>query len=64
MPLTRIEALDDARRLQLLIDGVVDYAVYLISPQGRIATWNTGAQRLKGYSASEIIGQPYATFFT
>jgi PAS domain S-box-containing protein len=64
VPLTHIEALDDARRLQLLIDGVTDYAVYLISPQGRIASWNTGAQRLKGYDAAEIIGRPYATFFT
>ncbi len=64
MPLTHIEALDDARRLQLLIDGVTDYAVYLITPQGRIASWNTGAQRLKGYDAAEIIGRPYATFFT
>lgn len=64
MPRTPIEALDDARRLQLLIDSVVDYAVYLITPEGRIATWNTGARRLKGYDASEIIGRPYATFFT
>ena len=63
MPMTPIEALDDARRLQLLIDGVTDYAVYLITPDGRIASWNTGAQRLKGYDASEIIGRPYATFF-
>ena len=62
--LVRIEALDDARRLQLLIDGVVDYAVYLITPEGRIASWNTGAQRVKGYEASEIIGCPYATLFT
>jgi PAS domain S-box-containing protein len=61
--MTPIEALDDARRLQLLIDGVTDYAVYLITPDGRIASWNTGAQRLKGYDASEIIGRPYATFF-
>jgi PAS domain S-box-containing protein len=64
VPLTHIEALDDARRLQLLIDGVTDYAVYLITPEGRIASWNTGAQRLKGYDAAEIIGRPYATFFT
>src|SRR5579872_6822018 len=63
MPVTPIEALGDARRLQLLIDGVTDYAVYLITPDGRIASWNTGAQRLKGYDASEIIGRPYATFF-
>ena len=59
-----IDALDDARRLQLLIDGITDYAIYLIAPDGRIASWNTGAQRLKGYDASEIIGRPYATFFS
>jgi PAS domain S-box-containing protein len=64
VPVTRIEALDDSKRLQLLVDGVTDYAVYLISPDGRIATWNSGAARLKGYDAAEIIGRPYASFFT
>ena len=59
-----IETLDDTRRLQLLIDGVVDYALYLISPQGKVVSWNTGARRLKGYTANEIVGKPYATFFT
>jgi PAS domain S-box-containing protein len=59
-----IEALDDTRRLQLLIDGVTEYALYLIGPDGLVATWNTGAKRLKGYEASEIVGKPYATFFT
>jgi PAS domain S-box-containing protein len=59
-----IETLDDTRRLQLLIDGVVDYAIYLISPQGKVVSWNTRARRLKGYTASEIVGKPYATFFT
>jgi PAS domain S-box-containing protein len=59
-----IETLDDTRRLQLLIDGVVDYALYLISPQGKVVSWNTGARRLKGYTADEIVGKPYATFFT
>jgi PAS domain S-box-containing protein len=59
-----IATLDDARRLQVLINGVTDHAIYLIDRDGRIASWNTGAARLKGYDASEIIGQPYATFFT
>jgi len=59
-----IEQLDDAERLQLLIDGVVDYAVYLISPEGLVASWNSGARRLKGYEPVEIIGRPYDTFFT
>ena len=59
-----IQALDDTRRLQLLIDGITDYAVYLIDRDGRVASWNLGAKRLKGYDAAEIIGKPYATFFT
>jgi PAS domain S-box-containing protein len=60
----RIEELDDARRLQLLVDNVVDYALYLISLDGRVVSWNSGAKRLKGYDPEEIIGRPYATFFT
>lgn len=60
----RIEQLEDARRLQLLVDGVIDYAIYLISLDGVVMSWNSGAKRLKGYEAAEIIGRPYATFFT
>jgi PAS domain S-box-containing protein len=52
------------RQLQLLVEGVIDYAIYMISPEGRVVTWNTGARRLKGYEPAEIIGRPYATFFT
>jgi PAS domain S-box-containing protein len=58
------EATSDARRLQLLLDAVVDYAIYMVSLDGRILSWNTGARRLKGYEAREIIGQPFARFFT
>jgi PAS domain S-box-containing protein len=54
----------DARRLQLLIDAVVDYAIYMIDLDGRVVSWNSGAERLKGYSADEIIGQEFANFFT
>ncbi len=50
--------------LDLLLEQVVDYAIYIIDPAGCIATWNRGAQRIKGYSPDEIIGQPYAIFFT
>jgi PAS domain S-box-containing protein len=60
----KIEQLDDARRLQFLVDGVIDYALYTISLDGLVASWNSGARRLKGYEASEIIGKPYATFYT
>jgi len=54
----------DASRLQLLIDSVIDYAIYMVDLEGRVASWNSGAARLKGYQAEEIIGRPFATFFT
>jgi PAS domain S-box-containing protein len=55
---------DDAWRLQLLFDAVIDYAIYMTDIDGRVVSWNSGAARLKGYSAEEVIGQPFATFFT
>ena len=58
----RIEDIGEARRFELLVDAVVDYAIYIISRAGHIVTWNFGAQRLKGYEAAEIIGKPYALF--
>jgi PAS domain S-box-containing protein len=60
----RIEEMDDVQRLQYLIDGVVDYALYSVSLDGLVVSWNAGARRLKGYEPAEIIGRPYATFFT
>ncbi len=60
----RIEDIDAAQRLQLLVDGVVDYAIYLIGVDGKVLTWNAGAERLKGYRPDEITGEPFATFFT
>jgi PAS domain S-box-containing protein len=56
--------LDQATRFQLLIDAVKDYAIYLLDAEGRIATWNTGAQLFKGYTADEIIGRHFSTFYT
>ncbi|MEQ8973974.1 MAG: PAS domain S-box protein [Coleofasciculus sp. C1-SOL-03] len=50
-------------RLNLLIGGIKDYAIYLLDTEGKIVSWNAGAQRLKGYTASEIIGQSYQCFF-
>ncbi|MET0295230.1 MAG: PAS domain-containing protein, partial [Phenylobacterium sp.] len=52
------------RRFQLLVDAVTEYAIYMLDPDGRVASWNSGAARIKGYSADEIIGQPFARFFT
>jgi PAS domain S-box-containing protein len=45
------------------VDGVQDYAIYLLDPEGRIVTWNPGAERVKGYSAAEVLGRPFARFF-
>jgi len=50
--------------LQLLLDSVVDYAIYMVDLEGRVTSWNAGAAKLKGYSADEIIGQPFSKFFT
>jgi PAS domain S-box-containing protein len=55
---------DIERRFQLLVNGVSDYAIYLLDPEGRVTNWNTGAERIKGYGADEIIGQHYSVFFT
>ena len=51
-------------RLRLLVASVKDYAIFMLDKHGRILTWNEGAQRLKGYTAEEIIGRPFTTFYT
>ena len=48
----------------LLVDAVQDYAIFLLSPEGEVLTWNLGAQRIKGYAAEEIIGRHFSTFYT
>ncbi|HEY8601121.1 MAG TPA: PAS domain S-box protein, partial [Thermomicrobiales bacterium] len=50
-------------RFRLLVDGVEDYAIYMLDPDGRVASWNAGAARLKGYAASEIIGHSFERFY-
>ncbi|HJP71208.1 MAG TPA: PAS domain-containing sensor histidine kinase [Candidatus Limnocylindria bacterium] len=49
---------------RLLVDAVEDYAIFLLGPDGRVLTWNLGAQRIKGYQAREIIGQHFSVFYT
>ena len=51
-------------QFRLLVDGVDEYAIYLLDCMGNIASWNVGAQRVKGYTASEIIGKNFACFYT
>ncbi|KAJ3167542.1 hypothetical protein HDU87_001491 [Geranomyces variabilis] len=53
-----------ARMLQLLVNNIRDYAVFLLDTQGRVATWNPGAQRLKQYAPEEIIGKHFSVLFT
>jgi PAS domain S-box-containing protein len=59
-----VDQVNDSRRLELLINAVVDYAIYMLSLDGRVLTWNSGGERLKGYRASEIVGQSFSRFFT
>jgi PAS domain S-box-containing protein len=54
----------EEQRFRLLVSAVTDYAIYMLDPEGNIATWNPGAQRFKGYTADEIIGQHFSRFFT
>lgn len=51
-------------RFRLLVDGVVDYALFLLSPDGLVTSWNAGARRIKGYEASEVIGSHFSRFYT
>ena len=51
-------------KFELLVDAVMDYALYMLDPEGRITTWNSGAQRAKGYTADEIVGRHFSCFFT
>lgn len=50
-------------QFRLLVQGVVDYAIYMIDLQGHVVSWNAGAQRIKGYLPSEIIGQHFESFY-
>ena len=49
---------------RLLVDAVEDYAIFLLGPDGRVLTWNRGAERIKGYTADEIVGQHFSVFYT
>src|ERR671921_2921919 len=51
-------------RFRLLVEGVKDYAIFMLDPEGYITTWNEGAQRIKGYEAEEIIGEHFSIFYT
>src|SRR5204862_432145 len=50
-------------RFRLLVEAVQDYALFMLDPDGRVASWNAGAQRIKGWRADEIIGQHFSKFY-
>lgn len=60
----REQALKDSEeRFRLVVEGVRDYGIFALDPQGRVVSWNTGAERIKGWSADEILGCHFSTFY-
>jgi PAS domain S-box-containing protein len=51
-------------RYRLLVENITDYAIYMVDTTGLVASWNQGAERFKGCTASEIIGQHFSCFYT
>jgi len=59
-----LEPVPGERRFQLLVDAVKDYAIFMLDPHGVVSSWNSGAERFKGYKAKEIIGLHFSRFYT
>jgi PAS domain S-box-containing protein len=55
---------ESERNFRLLVEGITDYAIYLLDPEGHVTNWNKGAERIKGYKAREILGQHISMFYT
>ena len=60
----QLAALESEQRFRLLVQGVVDYSIFMLDPDGLVTNWNAGAQRIKGYTAAEITGQHFSRFYT
>src|SRR6476646_10581507 len=56
--------LEAERTFRILVQGVTDYAIFMLDPQGKVANWNAGAQRIKGYAPDEIVGEHFSRFYT
>ncbi len=54
----------DEGRYRLLVEAIVDYAIYMLTPDGAIASWNAGARRIEGYEAHEVVGRPFARLYS
>ena len=63
-PSDRVNVDSEADRIGLLVDAVTDQAITMLDREGRVASWNSGAERLSGYAAAEIIGQSCGRCFT
>jgi PAS domain S-box-containing protein len=61
--LTREALQESEEHLRLLVDGVKDCAIFMLDPSGRVASWNQGAERIKGYKAKEIVGRHFSCFY-
>jgi PAS domain S-box-containing protein len=58
------QALQESQeQYRMLLDGIQDYAIFMMDPQGQILSWNAGAERIKGYTAEEIVGRNFSCFF-
>src|SRR5258707_11910164 len=55
---------ESERSFRLLVEGVADYALYMLDPSGIVTSWNVGGERIKGYSSEEIVGQHFSRFYT
>src|SRR6516162_4275019 len=60
---TNIALLQSEEHFDTLVSGVEDYAIFLLSPEGKVISWNAGAQRIKGYKAEEIVGKHFSVFY-
>jgi PAS domain S-box-containing protein len=55
---------DNERQFEMLVQSIKDYAIYMIDRQGRVSSWNAGAQHIKGYTAQEVLGRDFSLFYT
>jgi PAS domain S-box-containing protein len=55
---------ESERNFRLLVEGITDYAIYMLDPEGHVTNWNRGAERIKGYRAKDIVGKHFSAFYT
>ena len=63
-PPLQLSQLGEEMRYRLLVEAVTDYAIFMLDAEGRVVSWNPGAQRLKGYTPAQILGQSFSSFYT